>query len=53
MKDYDEYLDDRLEGMYSILESSDNELMEGFFQRLKEKHVAKKAAKKKRNVSSI
>ena len=34
--------------MYSILESSDNELMEGFFQRLKEKHVAKKAAKKEK-----
>lgn len=45
MKDYDEYLDDRLDGMYSILESSNNELMEGFFQKLKERHAAKKAAK--------
>lgn len=33
MKDYDEYLDDRLDGMYSILESSNNELMEGFFSK--------------------
>ena len=33
MKDYDEYLDDRLDGMYSILESSNNELMEGFLSK--------------------
>lgn len=53
MKDFEEYLEDRLDGMYSILESSNNELMEGFLQRMKEKRATKKAAKEEKRKQNM
>lgn len=35
MKDYEEYLEDRFDGMCSIIESSNSELMEGFMDSIK------------------
>jgi hypothetical protein len=35
LKDYEEYLEERLDGMYSVLESSNSEIMEGFMDKIK------------------